>query len=63
MVHWLPYLMGVEDNALIWIFKIKLLRVGEEETPETHPHLYWVADLIIKCQRRVQRQVQFTKNV
>ena len=31
-------------------FKIKLLRVGEEETPETPPHLYWVADLIIKCQ-------------
>lgn len=32
-------------------FKIKLLRVGENERPETPPHLYWVADLLIKSQR------------
>ena len=32
-------------------FKIKLLRVGEDEKPETPPHLYWVADLLIKAQR------------
>lgn len=32
-------------------FKIKLLRVGEDERPETPPHLYWVADLLIKSQK------------
>ena len=32
-------------------FKIKLLRIGENEKPETPPHLYWVADLLIKSQR------------
>lgn len=32
-------------------FKIKLLRVGVDEKPETPPHLYWVADLLIKSQK------------
>lgn len=32
-------------------FKIKLLRVGEDETPFPPPHLFWVADLLIKSQR------------
>ena len=31
-------------------FKIKLLKVGENETPETPPHRYWVIDLLIKSQ-------------
>ena len=32
-------------------FKIKLLRVGKDESPETPPHLYWVIDLLIKSQK------------
>lgn len=31
-------------------FKIKILRVGTTERPETPPHTYWVVDLLIKAQ-------------
>lgn len=31
-------------------FIVRLLRVGENQTPFPPPHLFWVADLIIKAQ-------------
>lgn len=30
-------------------FKIKILREGTTERPETPPHIYWVVDLLIKA--------------
>lgn len=43
-------------------FKIKLLRVGKDEKPFPPPHLFWVADLLIKSQsfpREIKEIVEY----